>query len=84
MKTGRVTKLMRFFLTDLGHHRVILGYPWFAANQPRIDWAKGWIDASQLPVIISPPDLVSAQFPSKPTVYELRPIQSQPEPLLAV
>jgi len=30
---------MRFFLTDLGDHKVILGYPWFAANQPKIDWA---------------------------------------------
>jgi len=46
MKTGSVTKIMRFFLTDLGHHRIILGYPWFVANQPRIDWAKGWIDVS--------------------------------------
>ena len=26
MKTGSVTKIMRFFLTDLGHHRIILGY----------------------------------------------------------
>jgi len=53
LKTGPITKVMRFFLTDLGHHRIILGYPWFTANQLRIDWAKGWIDASHLPVIIT-------------------------------
>src|SRR5712672_3412896 len=84
MRTGSITKVMRFFLTDLGHHRIILGYPWFVANQPRIDWAKGWIDASHLPVIISPPDLPTTRFPLKPSAHELRQTQSQNEPLLAV
>src|SRR5712671_4412555 len=41
VQTGTKRTSMRFFLTDLGHHRVILGYPWFAANQPKIDWAQG-------------------------------------------
>src|SRR5712672_3387531 len=63
IKTGSVIKIMRFFLTDLGHHRIILGYPWFVANQPRVDWAKGWIDVSHLLVIISPPDLPQIRFP---------------------
>jgi len=84
MRTGPITKVMRFFLTDLGHHRLILGYPWFAANQPRIDWAKGWIDASHLPVIISPQDLPTTRFPSKPTLQELRQTQPRDEPLLAI
>jgi len=53
--TGPVRKTMCFFLMDLGHHHVILGYPWFAAAQPRIDWVKGWIDASHLPVVITNP-----------------------------
>jgi len=43
---------MRFFLTDMGDHKVILGYPWFTANQPKIDWARGWIDTAQLPLIL--------------------------------
>jgi len=59
LRTGSIKKTMRFFLTDLGHHRIILGYPWFATNQPWIDWAKGWIDASHLPVVISPPNLLT-------------------------
>jgi len=44
VQMGTKRTSMRFFLMDLGHHRVILGYPWFAANQPKIDWARGWID----------------------------------------
>jgi len=82
LKTGPIMKIMRFFLTDLGHHRIILGYPWFAANQPQIDWAKGWIDASHLPVIISPQNLLATPFPPKPTVFELKSTQSQDDPLL--
>jgi hypothetical protein len=53
---------MRFFLTDLGEHKIILGYPWFVAKQPKIDWAKGWIDHSQLPLIIRLPDAEKARF----------------------
>ena len=40
MWTGAVYKTMHFFLSNLGSHQVILGYPWFAAMQPKIDWAK--------------------------------------------
>ena len=43
---------MRFFLTNLGPQNIILGYPWFAASQPKIDWAKGWMDYAQLPVVL--------------------------------
>jgi hypothetical protein len=37
---------MRFFLTDLGEHKAILGYLWFMAMQPKINWKNGWIDES--------------------------------------
>jgi hypothetical protein len=50
-----VTRL-RYFLTDLGENQVILGYPWFASAQPRIDWAKGWIDYAQLPIVLRSDD----------------------------
>jgi len=56
MRTGTIRKNMRFFLSDLGNHQLILGYPWFAAYQPKVDWARGWIDVSQLPIVISSPD----------------------------
>ncbi len=29
-----------------------MGYPWFAATQPRIDWKRGWINHVQLPIIL--------------------------------
>jgi hypothetical protein len=52
VRTGNQTQMMRFFLTNLGKQKVILGYPWFTAVQPIIDWAKGWIAYKQLPVVI--------------------------------
>ena len=52
VRTGERCTNMRFFLTELGPQKMILGYPWFAAVQPKIDWAKGWIDYTQLPVVI--------------------------------
>src|SRR5712675_2464589 len=82
--TGVVRKIMHFFLTDLGHHRVIVGYPWFAAAQPRIDWAKGWIDVSQLLVVITNPLSLMAWFPPKPTNYSLLHLKDQEESVLMV
>ena len=52
MQTGDRKVWLQFFLTDLADQKAILGYPWFAANQPRIDWARGWIDSAQLPLIL--------------------------------
>jgi hypothetical protein len=52
VQMGQECKKMRFFLTDLGPQRIILGYPWFAATQPKIDWAKGWMDYDQLLVVL--------------------------------
>jgi hypothetical protein len=52
VQTGTSTTSLRFFLSDLGEHKAILGYPWFAATQPKIDWKKGWIDHTQLPIIL--------------------------------
>jgi hypothetical protein len=52
VQTGSSHWTMRFFLTNLGEQKVILGYPLFAATQPIIDWARGWIAYEQLPVIL--------------------------------
>jgi hypothetical protein len=30
-----------FFVTNLGKDRIILGYPWFEAFNPKIDWKEG-------------------------------------------
>jgi Retroviral aspartyl protease len=56
VQTGSQRTTLRFFLSNLGENKVILGYPWFAAFQPKIDWKRGWIDHGQLPVILRSPD----------------------------
>ena len=59
---GQNTTTLQFFLSDLGEHKVILGYPWFAATQPRINWKKGWINHSQLPIVLRAPNAQKATF----------------------
>jgi hypothetical protein len=46
VRTGKTITRLRFFLMELGEHKAILGYSWFTAAQPKIDWRKGWIDHS--------------------------------------
>lgn len=62
VRTGNEITTLRFFLSDLGEHKAILGYPWFTAVQPKIDWKKGWIDHTQLPIILRMPDAQRATF----------------------
>jgi hypothetical protein len=64
-RTGSRNTNLRYFLTDLGDHKVILGYPWFATAQPEIDWARGWIDHSQLPIVLRAHDAARAQFATR-------------------
>jgi hypothetical protein len=52
LRTGKQRRVIRFFLTNLEEQKIILGYPWFAAVQPKIDWAKGWINYSHLPIVL--------------------------------
>ena len=56
MQMGQQRTKLHFFFTDIGNQKLILGYPWFAATQPNIDWAWGWIKAEQLPLIICVPE----------------------------
>ncbi len=51
-QTGTKQMNLQYFLTNLEENKVILGYPWFAAAQPQIDWAKEWINHNQLPIIL--------------------------------
>jgi hypothetical protein len=53
---------MRFFLTDLGEHKAILGYSWFAAMQPKINWKNGWINESQLLIILRTENLAKVVY----------------------
>ena len=65
VQTGEQQKYMRFFLTELGPQQMILGYPWFAAMQPNIDWARGWMDYSQLLVVLRTSNAHLAEFGSR-------------------
>jgi len=62
VRTGQQTKVLRFFLLDLRENKIIMGYPLFAAMQLKIDWARGWLDHTQLPLIIHAPDAEKAKF----------------------
>jgi len=69
--TGTNTRTLRYFLSNLGDSRVILGYPWFAAVQPKIDWAQGWIAHDQLPIVLQLVDAVKVQFlPQQATAWQ--------------
>ena len=57
VQTGGQRIDLRFFLSNLGEHKAILGYPWFAATQPKIDWKRGWIGHTQLPIILKTGDM---------------------------
>jgi hypothetical protein len=62
VQSSEQSTMLRFFLSDLGEHKAILGYSWFAAVQPWIDWKKGWIDHTQLPIILHAANAQRAQF----------------------
>ena len=62
MAQGTKRVNLRFFFMDIGECNIILGYPWFAAIQPNINWARGWIMTEQLPVILQTPDAKKARF----------------------
>jgi Reverse transcriptase (RNA-dependent DNA polymerase) len=65
VQTGDKQVNLRFFLSNLGENKAILGYPWFAAMQLQINWRRGWINHSQLPFIFQTPDAAKARFSSR-------------------
>ncbi len=62
VQTGGQRINHQFFLLDLREHKAILGYPWFASTQPKINWAQGWIDSSHLPIILQTDNTQKAHF----------------------
>ena len=53
---------LRFFLMEIGDCDLILRYPWFTVVQPVINWAKGWIETEQLPVVLKTDAARKARF----------------------
>ncbi len=76
IRTGSTTVTMRFFLTELGEHKAILGYPWFVATLPKIDWKRGWIDHTQLPIVLKAPNAAKARFLPR-SINQPRPIHRE-------
>jgi len=74
VQTGSKRINLQFFLSNLGENKAILGYPWFAAMQPQIDWRRGWIDHSQLPIIFRTLDA------AKPASSQERPTSPESPP----
>jgi hypothetical protein len=46
------TENMKFLVMDLGEDEIILGYPWLAAFQPKIDWKQATLDESMQLLVI--------------------------------
>jgi hypothetical protein len=44
MEHQGLQKLQRFYVTDLGFDRVLLGYPWLSTFNPRINWRAGTVE----------------------------------------
>src|SRR6266702_4290039 len=53
VKTGKETYTLRFLITNLGWDKVILGYPWFTAFEPKIQWREATLEEEYQPVVIT-------------------------------
>ena len=62
VQTGTSYTNLCFYLAELGEQKAIMGYPWFAAAQPKIDWKRGSIDHTQLPIILQANNAKKATF----------------------
>ena len=62
VQTGMQHTWMCFFLSDIGQHQIILGYPWFSVVQPKINWQHAWIDITHLPIVLRAKDAAKARF----------------------
>jgi hypothetical protein len=52
VQCGDNVEQMKFLVTDLGDDEIILGYPWLAAFQPKIDWKDAVLDEDMQPLVI--------------------------------
>jgi hypothetical protein len=50
VELGDKKELMKFFLTNLGEDQTLLGFPWFTAFNPEINWTEGTMNHTPLQV----------------------------------
>ncbi len=53
VRMGQTTQILRFLITNLGKDEVILGYPWFTAFEPKIQWREAILEEEYQPVVIT-------------------------------
>jgi hypothetical protein len=52
VRVGPKIQDMKFLVTNLGEDEIVLGYPWLAAFQPRINWKEATIAEDMQPIVI--------------------------------
>ena len=52
IRCGNKKEQMRFLVTDLGGDEIVLGYPWLAAFQPKINWKEATLEEDMQPIVI--------------------------------
>ena len=69
----------KFYITNLGYQRIILGFPWFRRHNPDIDWSTGRVQwRIPSPVSSTKKNRLSDQTPmTKPTVEDLEKTEDQ-------
>jgi hypothetical protein len=49
---GDKMEVMQFLVTNLGEDEIVLGYPWLAVFQPKINWKDAVLDEDMQPLMI--------------------------------
>ena len=49
---GNKKEQMHFLIRDLGGDDIVLGYPWLAAFQPKINWKEATLEEDMQPIVI--------------------------------
>src|SRR6266702_1848194 len=52
VQAGPTKEEMCFLVTHIGEDELVLGYPWLAVFQPKIDWKQVVLDETQQPLVI--------------------------------
>ena len=53
MKTNRHQEVVTFYVSDLGHDDLILGYTWLRKHNPKVDWQTQAVQFTDCPLFCS-------------------------------
>ena len=63
--------MLHFLITNLGRDKVILGYPWFTAFEPKFHWQDATLDEEFHPVIVSSLGPKHPYHPLESTIHKM-------------